>query len=158
MINTPVTIRRATQDDVLSIVAFSSALFQEDAGQRDPSMNLDWAMQEGAAYFSQFLAKPLHTILLAEAESRPLGYLAGYVSAGDSLHPQPSAELESMFVENEFRAHGVGKALAQEFFAWCTRNGAHRITVTAYSQNENAVRFYQRLGFVPKQLTLEANL
>lgn len=154
--NVPVTIRRATQNDVPTIVAFSAALFREDAGQRDPSMNLDWAAQEGNAYFSHMLTESASIIFLAEVASRAVGYLAGYVRGSDSLHPQPSAELESMFVQDGLRAQGVGKALAQEFFEWCKSHGAQRISVTAYYKNENAVRFYQRLGFNPKQLTLEA--
>ena len=152
----PVTIRRAMQNDVPTIVAFSAALFHEDAGQRDPTMNLEWAAQEGTAYFSQMLAEPSSIIFLAEVEERQVGYLAGYARAPNSLHRQPSAELESMFVQDSHRGQGVGKALARAFFAWCQNNAAHRITVTAYSKNEPAVQFYRRLGFQPKQLTLEA--
>ena len=47
MIAGEVSIRRADEKDVSEIVELSYALFQEDAGQRDPWMNLNWPREEG---------------------------------------------------------------------------------------------------------------
>ncbi|RME83448.1 MAG: GNAT family N-acetyltransferase, partial [Caldilineae bacterium] len=50
-----ITIRRADEKDVPIIVELNYALFQEDAGQRDPFMNLNWPREEGHQYFSKLL-------------------------------------------------------------------------------------------------------
>jgi hypothetical protein len=50
-----VEVRKATPPDVPAIVALNDALFQEDAGQRDPSVNLDWAKQHGAGHFAEMV-------------------------------------------------------------------------------------------------------
>jgi len=42
-------IRCAEEADVSDIIQLSHALFQEDAGQRDKSVNLNWAVEHGQA-------------------------------------------------------------------------------------------------------------
>jgi GNAT superfamily N-acetyltransferase len=153
-----ITIRRAELADVPSVVALNHALFQEDAGQRDSTMNLNWAREHGNAYFARYFESDSSIIFLAEAGGQVVGYLAGYLQPPNDYRLVASAELESMFVESEFRAQGVGKQLAQEFIEWSRGKGAARMTVTAYAANPNAVAFYQRLGFVPKHTSLEMKL
>lgn len=154
MTHKKVKIRKAEQSDVEAIVAFSYALFQEDAGQRDPSMNLEWAKEHGAAYFSNFIASDKNIGLLALVEDNPIGYLVGRSKEATSLSLIKKADLESMFVEEPYRGQGVGAQLAQRFLKWAKEQGAEQITVTAYAANERAIAFYQGLGFKPKNLTL----
>ncbi len=59
-------IRRATETDVPVLVELSSALFQEDAGQRDPLMNLDWPREEGEAYYAGMIAGHCSVCIVAE--------------------------------------------------------------------------------------------
>lgn len=153
-----ITIRTAQRADVPSVVELSGALFREDSAERDPFMNQDWVAREGTDYFSSVLDAENRVIFLAEAEGMVVGYLTGYTRAPDSMHLEPSAELESMFVRNAFRAQGAGQALANHFLEWCRARAAVRVTVTAYVQNEQALGFYRRLGFQPKELTLEKRL
>lgn len=150
-----IAIRRAEPSDLSSIAALSDELFHEDAGQRDPFMNLEWARQEGERYFQQMLQEPSYVTYVAEDGQQAVGYLVGYVRTPNSLYPQIAAELESMFVEQPFRGQGVGRALAEAFLAWAREQGATRVTVTAYAANERAIRFYKSLGFESKQITLE---
>ena len=151
-------IQQATQENVPDIVKFSHALFQEDAGQRDNTMNLNWACEQGQAYFAHFIEKVQNICLLAIVDDDPVGYLAGYVRDASDLRLVKTAELESMFIHNAYRNQGVGKALVHSFSQWARENGAVSITVTAYSANEPAVKFYKSLGFSPKQVTLSHKL
>jgi GNAT superfamily N-acetyltransferase len=41
------------------------------------------------------------------------------------------------------------------FLEWAQEQGAGRVTVMAYTANERAVFFYQKMGFLPKNITLE---
>ena len=64
-----------------------------------------------------------------------------------------------MYVEARYRNRGVGSsALVAEFRSWAERQRAERISVTAYASNEAAIRFYARLGFLPKRTTLEMSV
>jgi hypothetical protein len=42
-----VIVRRAEPDDVEGLVACSGALFSEDAGTRDPSIDINWPHEQG---------------------------------------------------------------------------------------------------------------
>lgn len=157
MVETGVRIRRAVQEDVPGIVGLSYALFQEDAGTRDPAMNLEWAAQEGQGYFADLLADDAAACWLAEpvVGGEPLGYLAGRLGEADSLRTVRMATLESMHVRPEFRGLGVGAELVGRFLSWAREREASRASVTAYAANESAIRFYEREGFSPKNLTLD---
>ena len=57
MSDAAVRIRKAGPSDVPTIVELSYALSREDAESRDPTMNLEWALQEGRGYFADLLAQ-----------------------------------------------------------------------------------------------------
>ena len=156
--NDKIHIRIANETDVDTIVALNHKLFQEDAGQRDPFMNLDWPMEHGHGYFSSLLQEDQTHCLLAERERHAVGYLIGYMRKSSSLRPVALAELESMFVVAEARSSGVGTGLVKCFKQWSQEQGAQRMTVTAYAANARAIAFYQRHGFEFKNVTLEAPL
>jgi ribosomal protein S18 acetylase RimI-like enzyme len=158
MENDVVTIRLAEKQDIPVVVELNHALFQEDAGQRDSTMNLNWAREHGFEYFSGYFDLDKCVIFLAETTGQVVGYLAGYIQPPNDYRMIISAELESMFVERSYRTQGVGKRLAREFTTWSKEKGAGRVTVTAYSANKNAIAFYERLGFVPKYTTLELRI
>lgn len=151
-------IREAEHDDLEVIVALNHALFQEDAGQRDPYMNLNWAQEEGHAYFARHLGSETSHCLVAEQPGEVVGYLVGYTRQASSLRIAAEAELESMFVRGAFRGHGAGAQLIDAFLAWCREREIQRVAVTAYAANEGAIRFYQRAGFRPANLTLKCSI
>jgi GNAT superfamily N-acetyltransferase len=153
-----VAIRKAEEKDVGSIVELSSALFQEDAGQHDPFMNLNWPREEGDEYYTKTISGENSVCMLAVADGTAVGFLTGYVKGEASIRPVCQAELESMFVAEAFRGQGVGSGLAQAFLDWCRQRGVQRVTVTAYWANVGAIEFYKRLGFEPKELTLELGI
>lgn len=144
--------------DVGMLVELSARLFREDAGTRDPSTNLNWPREYGHVYFADLVARGDGLCLLAEATRVTVGYLAGYVREPSALRPVSIAELESMYVREDARGLGVGAKLASEFLAWAELRGARRASVTAYASNERAIRFYDEMGFQPKNLTLEMDL
>jgi GNAT superfamily N-acetyltransferase len=160
MTDTEVRIRTAGPEDVPGIVGLSDALFWEDAGSRDPTMNLEWAAQEGRGYFADLLADDTAACWLAEhvPSGDAVGYLASRLGEANSLRAVRVATLESMYVRGEFRGRGVGSRLVERFLSWARERGAQRASVTAYAANNGAIRFYEREGFSPKNLTLEQDV
>ena len=152
-----IAIDIATESDVDAIVQLNHALFQEDAGTRDRTVNVDWAVANGRSYFTNFLAKNGRRIWLAKQDEQPVGYLAGYVSPPNDLRLVKMAELESMYIVPDCRGQGVGSTLAKTFMEWARANGAESIKVTAYAANQRAIQFYEQLGFTPYNITLRAS-
>lgn len=158
MTHPEVQIRQANDTDLVAIVELNYGLFQEDAGQRDQSMNLEWPKQHGMEYFQQLLTGTKSICFVAVTDAETVGYLAGYVRDPNDLHFIKSAELESMFVLPAWRSQQVGSQLVQTFLEWARARGVQSISVSAYAANERAITFYQSHGFKPKNLILETNI
>lgn len=149
------SVRPADLSDLDAVVALNHRLFHDDAGQRDPWTNLNWAREEGSDHFAHHINSNNSVVIVVELCGNIVGYLAGYVRGSSSLRPIRVAELESMFVSRDFRSQGVGAKLVDAFVKWSDEQQAQRISVTAYASNDGAIRFYQRLGFEARHLSLE---
>jgi diamine N-acetyltransferase len=64
-------------------------------------------------------------------------------------------EIDSMFVEEEFRGRGIGSDLVRRALAWLQSAGATSKVVTVAHANEEALAFYKRFGFQPKTILLQ---
>jgi GNAT superfamily N-acetyltransferase len=53
----------------------------------------------------------------------------------------------SMWVAPAARGTGAGRALIEAVAGWAAGWGAHRIVLWVYGTNEDALRFYERIGF-----------
>lgn len=153
-----IVIRPATAADLPAVVELNYGLFQEDAGRRDPSVNLEWPRQRGAEHFAPLIAGERSACFVAEAGGEVVGYLVGYTREPSSLRPVKTAELESMFVREAWRGQSAGARLIRAFSQWANGQGAQSISVTAYSANQRAIAFYQRAGFAPQHLTLKLEM
>jgi GNAT superfamily N-acetyltransferase len=144
------TVSRCTPEDVPELVRSAAGLFAEDAGRRDPRMDLGWPAREGAAYYAKLVDDPDCLCLLAGG-----GHLAGRLRPPNPLRPGAvTAVLESMRVGPEHRRSGIGGELVAAFLAWTGEKGANEVVVRAYAANEPAIAFYRAQGFEPFELTL----
>ncbi|GAA3106038.1 GNAT family N-acetyltransferase [Streptosporangium carneum] len=153
-----VVVRVATTADLDGVVACSSALFAEDAGTRDPSLNVNWPREHGLARFTEALGDPGRLVMVAEDDRRIVGHLTGSLSEPTPMRPVTVATLGSVYVQPAYRGQKIGARLVAEFRTWATLHGAQYAGVTAYSGNEAAVRFYQRNGFAMRSVVLETTL
>ncbi|MEV4146699.1 GNAT family N-acetyltransferase [Amycolatopsis sp. NPDC049691] len=149
------TVSVEVTEDVPALVASAAALFAEDAGSRDPRMDLGWPDREGAAYYRGLVRDEKALCLLARADGAAAGHLIGRLLPIGSLCPKAvRAALESMRVAAEHRRRGVGEALVSAFVDWARDRGANELVVQAYAANDGAVAFYRAQGFRPFEVTL----
>ncbi|MEU0674581.1 GNAT family N-acetyltransferase [Streptomyces sp. NPDC006172] len=153
-----VVVRTAELADVEALVACSSALFGEDAGTRDPSVDVHWPREHGSERFAAGIDDPDRLLLVADREGQVVGYLTGAVGQGSAMRPVRVASLVSMYVLPACRRERIGERLVGAFTAWAKEREAQLVEVTAYSSNSEAVRFYERNGFAAKSVTLERAL
>lgn len=151
-------IRRAEPHDVPALVACSSALFEEDAGSRDPSVNVDWPREHGHQRFAAGIDDPARLLLVADREGEVVGHLSGVLETPSAMKRATVATLVSMYVQPPHRRTGTGRHLVAEFLLWARSTGADRAVVTAYASNTDAIRFYERNAFAPQAVTLETVL
>lgn len=151
-------IRRAAERDLPALVELNVGLSAEDAGQRDPFMNPDWPRHAGGGYFENVIADADSLAVVAELQTRVVGYLVGRLGAANSMRPVTTAVLESMYVHPEHRDRGTGTMLVRFFLRWAADREAGRVAVTAYAANDGALRFYERFGLHPRSVTLDMPL
>ncbi|MFJ8020352.1 GNAT family N-acetyltransferase [Streptomyces sp. NPDC096311] len=154
-----VIVRRAEQSDVEGLVACSGALFAEDAGTRDPSIDINWPHEHGPQRFASGVTDPNRLLLVADrGDGEVIGYLTGALMEPSAMRPVKAATLVSMYVRPAYRRDRIGRRMVDAFRAWAKESGAGSAQVTAYASNAEAIRFYERNGFASQSVTLEATL
>ncbi len=153
------SIREAMLDDLPQIQKLSYEAFVDPTASSDRFLDDRWSEDErGEIYYRSCIEKEDHILLVAISESKPVGYLAGNILGVNDWRPVKKTELLSFFVDSEFRSHGIGAALCQQFFNWSKSKGVGVAEVSAYASNDRAIAFYKRLGFQPYSLVLEIEL
>ena len=110
-----------------------------------------WSFDDRKEYFSGVAAVGFLRIELAydPVSCQYIGYCVS------SLSPEKSGEIESIFVEDQFRQRGVGKTLLNRALTWLDTNGSVRNRVSVADGNEEAFSFYREFGFYPRMTVLE---
>ncbi|NLT98016.1 MAG: GNAT family N-acetyltransferase [Christensenellaceae bacterium] len=91
----------------------------------------------------KFRSLPEEYVHIAAAEDES-GALVGYCIC--SVRDE-TGELDSIYVEPEYRGRGVGRNLAESGLAWLKQKGCRYIDVRGAEGNEAALPFYEKLGF-----------
>lgn len=150
-----VIVRPATTADVPGWLESSAALFAEDAGTRDETMNVRFPHELGVDGYAELLAKPERLVLVADAGGQIVGHLTGVLAEPSAVRPVRIATLSSLYVRPEYRSQHVGANFVAKFREWAKERQADRIAVTAFAANDAAIGFYERQGFASYTMTLE---
>lgn len=113
------------------------------------------------ADFEKLLASPNEIALIAEVGDRPAGICMATIKeppAAPFLHPVKAAHIGDLYVAEEYRRAGVGRALIESVKRAAREKGAGRITLMVWPFNSDALHFYEKLGFATRSVTLEAKL
>jgi [ribosomal protein S18]-alanine N-acetyltransferase len=124
--NTEVTLRPATLDDMPRIIAIDQASFTQP-----------WSRKS----FEDALASESGVSLVAENNGALCGYGMAWV-AGDE------GEIATLAVDATTRGRGIGKRLLNTLIVECAARGARQIFLEVRPSNATARRLYERLGFV----------
>ena len=148
-------IRIAKISDLEKILEFNKRLFEHERLFGD-TYNLEWTYSErGMSYFRKRLTENGGIVLIAEEGNEAVGYLCGFIDHYSFRLINPIAEIENMFVEENFRGKGIGSELVRKFDEVCRSKDVKRIRVGAICQNSGAVNFYRKNGFNDFEMYLE---
>lgn len=136
-------IVRAEQQHVPAIVALLTDDVLGQSREADPG---DQRYQDA---FAEIDADPNQVLLVVLggddqlAATAQLTFIPG-LSRGGALR----AQVEAVRVAADQRGRGLGEALFGWMIEYCTTRGAAMLQLTTDRQRADAVRFYERLGFV----------
>jgi diamine N-acetyltransferase len=107
---------------------------------------------ERKAYFEKVAAAGTLRLDLAFDPQAGENYVGYCVS---SLSQEKTGEIESIFVEEEYRSRDIGSALVLRALEWFDERGSVRNRVAASAGNEGVWDFYKKFGFYPRMTVLE---
>ncbi len=91
-------------------------------------------------------------VFVARIDSQVVG-MASLLFTVSTAEGAPACWLEDMVVRPDQRRHGLGTQLLQHAVNHAKAMGFARITLLTDRTNEAAIRFYQRYGFRPSEMT-----
>lgn len=133
-------IRFATESDIPLIYGFilKMARYEKLENEVDTS--------EEALHRAIFLEKQAE-VILCEAEGKTVGF-ALFFHNFSTFKGQHGLYLEDIYVDQEFRGRGYGKALFLKLVAIAMERRCRRMEWTALNWNRPAIAFYESLGAI----------
>ncbi len=151
-----IKIEKATINDLKKVQDLNNKLFELEFENFDPTLKVGWTYEKaGEDYFRDLLENSI--VFVAVDDERVVGYLAGSIYTS-SYNTENIAELENMFILEDYRKYGIGSKLVNEFKIYCKQNKIDSIKVTASSKNKNAIAFYNKNSFEEWDITLRCKL
>ena len=149
-----VTFREAHRDDIPHIVGLLAddplGSMRETPGDELPKAY--WAAYEAID------RDPNNMLIVAEIDGRVAGTLQLTYIPSLTYTGGERAQIEGIRVAAEHRGHGVG----QELIAWVVEQararGCRVVQLTTDRQRPDAIRFYQKIGFVPSHMGMKYHL
>ncbi len=137
-------IRRAVREDLPAVVALLAddplAEHRETAGEPLPEGYYD--------AFEEIEADPNQYLLVADIDGRIVGTLQLSILPNLTYGGRRRAQIEGVRIAAEARGRGIGRALVEQAKAMAIAARCHMLQLTTNRQRPQAVRFYERLGFV----------
>jgi ribosomal protein S18 acetylase RimI-like enzyme len=152
-------IRRAVGDDLEAVARLAGALVRMHHATDPARFLLVDKVEEGyAGWFSRELKRGKAVILVACVGPEIVGYGYGTIEERDwNLLLDAHGALHDVFVAEEARRAGVGKALIEELVRALEALGAPRVVLSTMVGNETAQRLFQDCGFRPTMLEMTRN-
>ncbi len=86
---------------------------------------------------------------IACARGRDIGYCI------TTIDKENRGELDSLFIEEDYRRMGLGRRMAESALEWLRTEGARPIFLTVLAGNDKVMPFYESLGFFPRNIQME---
>ena len=149
-----IEIRKANLQDLSSIQELNNKLFELEYENFDDTLKVGWPFEEdGKEYFENMINNEI--VFVAMDGVKIVGYLAGSICEQISYIKETFAELDNMFIDDEYRRFGVGTLLINSFKEYCVEKKIQNIKVTASAKNSRAIQFYIKNGFEDYNITLK---
>ena len=143
-------VRRGEIRDVAALIDLNAHVHQPHVDEH-PDLFRPTTERSGIEeYFTSILTDLAHYVLVAEMESRPVGYLAAQVqrrgaNAFSKRHDR--LYVHQVSVDPQFRRRGVGRALFAEIERTARSESLTEVALDTWAFNQGAQRFFEALGF-----------
>jgi ribosomal protein S18 acetylase RimI-like enzyme len=105
-------------------------------------------------YFERKLTEVLHesdvrVSLVAEVDGRPVGFIMARVNLGEFGRTEPTAEMDTIGINPEYRDRGIGRALLSQLFANLATLRVENVLTEIDWSNVELLAFLSHCDFKP---------
>jgi len=144
-------IQKCTLEDLRKLQEISVETFTETFKDQNSADNLN-AYLDRALNIKQLekeLSNPFSQFFFVYFNHEVAGYLKLNTNDAQSeVMDDESLEIERIYIRNKFQKNGLGKHLLNKAIETAMENGKKKIWLGVWENNENAVAFYKKMGFV----------
>lgn len=152
-----ISIKKADSTYLKDIQDLNNQLFELEYNNFDSALKVGWTFEkDGEKYFNNMLNNEI--IYIALDKDKVIGYLAGSINIQGSYVTKSLAEIDNMFVLEQYRKYGIGTKLINAFKDYCSQNKIEELKVTASAKNKNAIGVYMKNGFNEFEITLKQKI
>ena len=144
-------VRQAAVADAEQLAPLATQVFRATYGAVIPEQVLTRyvARTFSPVAFRTMLADRKNKVLVGTIGGKIVGYGKVTAAALPSLPATaPALHLSSLYIEQQYRGHGLGTALMQAALAWAEDQEYATMWLCVWQKNSRARTFYERLGFV----------
>ncbi len=138
-----IKIREAGMGDCAALDSLLTELIRYEA-RYDPVVDPGYAVENN---YAERLGIPGHKAFVAEADGEMIGFIYGFAYEIPGMYRGPVAIADALYVAEGYRGKGIGAKLFGEFRKFAAEQNALRIELKAITENAEALRFYEKLGF-----------
>ena len=155
-----ITITKAERSDIKEIVDIWVKTIEWHS-KIDDDFTLD---KDGKTNFSFMVSKalfePTQVVYVAKVEKEIIGFLFGYTKKHSGFFKKRTvAHISDIAVVDEYQRKGVGTKLMDKFEKdFARENQADELTLYVHLLNESGVKFYEKLGYSVKLLSMRKKL
>ena len=149
------TISKAELEDVSEIDSMLTDLIQDERKKYDNNINENYVVKN---FYEQFLENENMCIFVAKENQIILGYVYGFIQDNGILLNKTIAQLDALFVKEEYRGNGIAKSLILEFNNWAKEKGVTYVELSVCKDNANAIGLYESEGFYIDKIYLRKEL
>lgn len=156
------SIQIATPDDILSIQILNKKLFEYEAeNEFSENLDLNWSLsEEGKREIEERITDKENSCgFICKIDEKIAGYLIGRILEEETGRAESKyAEIEHMFVDDDFRGRGIGEKLVIKFRDWARSKDLKIIKANVSYKNEKAIEFYKKVGLIPSDIMMTMNI
>jgi ribosomal protein S18 acetylase RimI-like enzyme len=146
-----VNIKKCTFEDLHKLQEIGAETFNETFKDQNSSENMK-AYLESAFNIKQLekeLTNPLSQFFFVYFNHEIAGYLKVNTDEAQSESMgAESLEIERIYVKKKFHKHGLGKYMLNKAIEIAMEHHKEKIWLGVWEVNENAIGFYNKMGFV----------
>ena len=139
-------IRKAEKEDIKDIQDLRYLLAKHDKSLGLDIVETKWGYTDvGKKDLEYFLNEQY--IYVAEENEKIVGFITAEIFKKKAWYTVQLGSINNIFVLEEYRNKGIGKALMKTAIDALKEVGITNIQLDTYNKNSNAIKFYEGLGF-----------